>query len=220
MRPLKGRGKNYYYKDLPEEIKSELWRRFIEAVKPLKDAGKLRAVHFQFAPWVAAGADNRAHIEECVSRMSGHQLAVEFRNRSWLNEHAVHETLAWERDLGVVHVVVDEPQDVGNFAHSVWAITNPKLAIVRLHGRNAETWSNKNLGASSERFNYEYSREELGDLAQRITTLAEEAFELQALLIVNFEDQGIRAADELTELMKLLAPDEDGSTDAAPPDTP
>ena len=41
-----------YYKDLPAEIRDELWRRFIEALEPLRQAGKLGAVHFQFAPWL------------------------------------------------------------------------------------------------------------------------------------------------------------------------
>lgn len=209
--PLKGRSKNYYYKDLPEEIKAELWRRFLEAIEPLKASGKLRAVHFQFAPWVTAA--EWAHVEECVDRMSGHLLAVEFRNNSWLNPNAAADTLAWERDLGVAHVVVDEPTGVGNFAHAVWEVTNPKLAVVRLHGRNEETWTNKALSASSERFNYEYSREELKELAGRMLTLAEDAFELQVLLNVNFEDQGIRSADTLIELLGLA---EDGDA-AGPP---
>lgn len=74
---------------------------------------------------------------------------------------------------------------------------------LRLHGRNAETWANKELSASSERFNYEYSGAELGDLAQRVRRLVVDAFELQVLLNVNFEDQGVRAADALTELLSL-----------------
>ncbi|MGY4829181.1 DUF72 domain-containing protein [Sphaerotilaceae bacterium SBD11-9] len=204
MPPLTGRAKNYYYKDLPAEIRTELWRRFIEAVTPLRESGKLRAVHFQFSPWVTAGAESRAHIEECVDRMRGYQLAVEFRNRSWLNERDANETLAWERELQVAHVVVDEPKDVGNFGHGVWAVTNPKLAVVRLHGRNDETWKGKELTASSERFNYEYSPDELRALAERMKVLAEDAFELQVLLNVNFEDQGIRAADALLALLAEL----------------
>lgn len=133
--------------------------------------------------------------------MSGHQPAVEFHNRTWLNAEAAPETLAWERDLGVAHLVVDEPTDVGNFAHGVWAVTNPKLAIVRLHVRNEETWTGKRLAASSERFSDEYSREELEDLAKRMLLLAADAFDLQVLLNVNFGDQGIRAADALLELL-------------------
>ncbi|HJV71261.1 DUF72 domain-containing protein [Ideonella sp.] len=200
--PLAARKKNYYYADLPPELQDELWRRFIAALAPLKAAGKLKAVHFQFAPWATSAPEWRAHVELCVERMAGHLLAVEFRNQSWLNEAQAERTLAWERELGVAHVVVDEPQGVGNFVRSVWALTNPQLAVVRLHGRNAETWNAKGLAASSERFNYEYRDEELQALAGQIESLAEEAFELQVLVNVNFEDQGIRAAQKLATLMR------------------
>lgn len=204
MPPLTGRSRNYYYKDLPDELRLELWRRFIEAIAPMKEAGKLRAVHFQFAPWVANTPESRALVEECVERMRGHLLAVEFRNASWLNADRVQQTLAWERELGVAHVIVDEPQEVGNYAHGVWAVTNPALAVVRLHGRNEETWNAKGLTASSERFNYEYASDELLDIAQRTMALLNEAFEVQALLNVNYEDQGVRAADELIAHLRRL----------------
>jgi len=41
--------KDVYHKDLPAEIQQELWRRFFEAVEPLRLNGKLGALHFQFA---------------------------------------------------------------------------------------------------------------------------------------------------------------------------
>lgn len=207
LAPLRGRKKNYYYADLPEEIRAELWRRFIEAIAPLKQAGKLRAAHFQFAPWVSNTAAWRAHVEDCVERMAGHLLAVEFRNRSWLGPDQVDRTLAWERELGVAHVIVDEPQGVGNYAQGVWEVTNPALALVRLHGRNTQTWAAKGLAASSERFNYEYSDEELAGLAEKIHALTTRAFQLHALVNVNFEDQGVQAARRLErELLRLRGP--------------
>jgi uncharacterized protein YecE (DUF72 family) len=200
--PLAGRKKNYYYSDLPPDLCDELWRRFIEALAPLKAAGKLKAVHFQFAPWVTASHEWRAHVEHCVARMAGHLLSVEFRNLTWFEAGGAERTLAWERELGVVHVIVDEPQGVGNYAPAVWAVTHPQLAIVRLHGRNAETWMGKGLSASSERFNYEYSDDELQDLAGRIDALVEQALEVHALLNVNYEDQGVRAAQRLAGILR------------------
>ncbi|MFO1163399.1 MAG: DUF72 domain-containing protein [Reyranellaceae bacterium] len=199
--PLTGRKKNYYYADLPDEIRAELWRRFLMALAPLKQAGKLRAAHLQFAPWVTNSPDWRAHVEMCVDRMKGHQLAVEFRNQTWLEPQHVADTLAWERDLGVVHVIVDEPQGVGNFAHGVWEVTYPDLAIVRLHGRNADTWNKKGLAASSERFDYEYSDSELIQLARQIEDLMGLVGLVIVLLNVNKEDQGIRAARKLQQIL-------------------
>jgi len=147
---LDGQRKNYHYApDIPADILDEIWRRFAEAVAPLKAAGKLKAVHFQFAPRVTNASPWRKHVEHCVDRMAGHMLAVEFRNATWFAEDSVERTLAWERDLGIAHVIVDEPQGVGNYAQGVWEVTNPTLAVVRLHGRNAQTWAAKGLSASS-----------------------------------------------------------------------
>ncbi len=200
--PLPPRKKNYYYADVPAEVRDELWRRFIAALAPLREAGKLKAVHFQFAPWATASPAWREHVEHCAERMAGHQLAVEFRNQTWLAPAQAERTLAWERALGVAHVVVDEPQGVGNFTQTVWAVTNPVLAVVRLHGRNAETWNAKGLTASSERFNYDYPDDELQGLAGPIRALADEAFEVQVLVNVNHEDQGIRAARRLATFLQ------------------
>jgi uncharacterized protein YecE (DUF72 family) len=202
--PLDARRRNYYYADVPAEIRDELWRRFIEALAPLKAAGKLRAAHFQFAPWVSRTREWRAHVEQCVERMRGQLLAVEFRNATWFAADAVERTLAWERELGVAHVIVDEPQGVGNYAQGVWEVTNPALAVVRLHGRNADTWAAKGLAASSERFNYEYGEPEIAELAGKVDALVDRAFELHVLVNVNFEDQGVRAARRLGAQLQRL----------------
>jgi uncharacterized protein YecE (DUF72 family) len=70
--------KNVYYKDLPADLTDELWRQYREGIEPLKRAGKLAAVHFQFAPWVAYHPKNLEHIEECQRQLKGYQLAIEF----------------------------------------------------------------------------------------------------------------------------------------------
>lgn len=203
--PLAGRKRNHYYADLPAELRDELWRRFIDALAPLREAGKLLAVHFQFAPWAANTPAWRAHVEHCVERMAGHRVAVEFRNASWFGDGHADATLAWLRGLGAVHTIVDEPQGVGNFAHGVWAATSAELAVVRLHGRNAETWDAKGLAASSDRFNYEYDDAELDDLARRIDGIVDLALVVVVLLNVNYEDQGVRAAQKLIRKLRELA---------------
>ena len=210
LRPLlpapKGRSKNLYYPDVPLVLVDEMWRRFLLAVEPLAQAGKLLAVHFQFAPWVSSTPERVAHVEHCVQRMAGHRVAVEFRNQSWLGPERVASTMAWEQALGVVHTVVDEPT-TGNFTQAVWRVAEPSLVVVRLHGRNADTWAAKGLTASSDRFDYEYTEDELQDLADRILALATSAFQVVVLLNVNMEDQGIRAARRLLEIMGRLTPE-------------
>ena len=196
---------NIYYRDLPEEIQKELWGRFFQALEPLHAAGKLGAIHFQFAPWITSGGDARHLVEHCVRVIGDSALmAVEFRNASWWSERNRESTLAFEREHGLVNVVVDGPQ-VGNSVPPVWEVTSPKLAIVRMHGRNHETWTRKGLKAASDRFNYDYSDDELQALAAPIAKLARDARETHVVFNNNMEDQGQRNATRLRELLSTIA---------------
>ena len=183
-----------YYRDMPSEMRDELWRRFIEALAPLKAAGKLRAVHFQFAPWILRNREGHEHVAHCVQTMAGHTLAVEFRNRTWFEGEHAAATLAFERELNVVHVVVDAPQGFANSVPALWEATHPDLVILRLHGRNRETWNQKGLTASSERFNYDYADQELAALVPLIRELATRVGAMHVVFNNNYEDQGQRNA--------------------------
>jgi uncharacterized protein YecE (DUF72 family) len=192
--------RNLYYKDTPEEIRNTLWQRFESAIRPLRDAGKLRAVHFQFAPWVTDTGKAKDHILECATRLAGHHLAIEFRHQSWFEGKHEQSTLDFQRKHDLSHVIVDEPQGFANSIPTVWAVTSKKLAIVRLHGRNAGTWNAKGL-ATSDRFNYDYPDGELQDIATSIKAIASEAKEVHAIFNNNYEDQGQRNG---RSLMKML----------------
>lgn len=85
-------------------------------------------------------------------------------------------------------MIVDEPQGSGNSIPSVWEVTNDQLAFVRLHGRNHETWNIKDASAASDRFNYDYSGEELAELADQINRMAALAARTHVVLNNNFED--------------------------------
>lgn len=193
---------NLYYKDVPAELRSELWRRYREAIEPLRRAGKLGVVHFQFAPWVTRTGKSREHIEHCAVEMAGYRLAVEFRHQSWFDAEHAESTLSWERALDLVNVIVDEPQGFKNSIPAVWIATSQHLAIVRLHGRNHATWNDKTAQAASDRFNYEYSDDELLEVAHRIKVIADVVSHVYVVFNNNYEDQGQRNA---RTLMALLA---------------
>jgi uncharacterized protein YecE (DUF72 family) len=193
--------KNIYYKDTPGEILRELWRRYIEAIEPLRQSDKLGAVHFQFAPLVVNNEDGRAHVEHCADVMEGFTLAAEFRHKSWFSEGARERTLSLIRARGFVNVVVDEPNVAANSIPSVWEVTNPKLALIRLHGRNHATWNIKDAAAASSRFNYDYNEAELGELAARILELSRSVERTHCIFNNNFEDQGQRNAKTLMSIL-------------------
>jgi len=194
---------NVYDKDVPAEIALELWRAFRAVLEVLRAAGKLGAVHFQFAPWVAFHPQSFEHLGHCRAMLAGFPMAIEFRNRTWFEgERHAARTLAFEREYALVNVVVDEPQGIANTVPAVWEVTNPALAIVRLHGRNRDMWNRKGLTASSQRFNYDYGEAELGELGRHVTTLAHNARRVHVLFNTNYQDQGQRAAANLTKLLR------------------
>jgi len=83
----------------------------------------------------------------------------------------------------------------------VVAATAP-LAIVRLHGRNASTWDAK-TEAASDRFKYLYSDEELCEWAPRVRELARQTAAVHVLFNNNYEDQGMRNARRMAQLLDV-----------------
>jgi uncharacterized protein YecE (DUF72 family) len=203
MLPTTGK-RNLYYADLPSELRDELWRRFIEALQPLRAAGRLGLVHFQFPPWIMCNRAGHAHVEHCAQRMAGHTVSVEFRHQSWFADAHAQSTLAFERELGVVHTVVDAPQGFSNSVPLVWEATHPAFSLLRLHGRNAQTWDVKGTTAASDRFNYDYSGAELADLARHIAPLAKKTAMTHVVFNNNMEDQGQRNAKSLIDVLAQL----------------
>ncbi|HYG43086.1 MAG TPA: DUF72 domain-containing protein [Bordetella sp.] len=190
-----------FYHQLPTDLQGELWRRFLIALEPLRMAGKLGAVHFQFAPWVQRNTRGHALVGECARHMDEHLMSVEFRHRSWFETPAAcASTLAFERERGAVHTVVDAPQGFDNTVPAVWETTHPDLAVLRLHGRNGAAWNNLS-GASSGRFQYEYTPAELAELAERLKRLAERVRNAHAVLNTNYQDQGMQNATRLAQAL-------------------
>jgi uncharacterized protein YecE (DUF72 family) len=114
-------------------------------------------------------------------------------------------TLDFERHRGLVNVVVDAPADLPNTIPSVWELTHPDLAIVRLHGRNHSTWNLKGLSSPAERFNYDYTTEELADVAAMTRELSRQAEITQVIFNNNYEDQGQRNGRETINLLGTMA---------------
>jgi uncharacterized protein YecE (DUF72 family) len=193
--------KKLYYRDTPADIKDELWRQFRQSIDPLVRAGKLRAVLFQFPSWFIAGRESFNHLLEIRERLPDYLVAIEFRNPSWFDGRHRYATLKFERDNQMCNVVVDEPSDMPGSIPTVWAAPNPKVAIFRLNGRNQDTWNTPRLTGASERFNYEYTKEELLDFHPHLRELAVVAESVHVIFNVNFEDQGVRGARMMQQLL-------------------
>ncbi len=191
----------FYFRDTPKPLQQALWQRFKEALEPLQAAGKLGMVHFQFAPWILRNRDGHAHVAHCVDVMKDYTVSVEFRNKTWFDDAHLGSTLAFERELKVVHTVIDGPQGFHNSVPPVWESTHMQYSLLRLHGRNHETWNIKGAATASERFNYDYMDKELDEIAMRVERLAPETFTTHVIMNNNNEDQGQRNAATLIRIL-------------------
>jgi uncharacterized protein YecE (DUF72 family) len=191
--------KRAYPKDLGEGVMRELGKRFREALEPLHAAGKLGVVLFQYPPWFVISRDNKDAILFAKELLPDFRLAVEFRNGTWMSERNRDETLRFLSDHDLVYVSVDEPQGFASSIPPVAAATSD-VAVVRFHGRNAETWQ-KQTATAAERFKYMYSDQELQEWVPRIERLAEGADEVQVLMNNCYSDFAVTNAKRLAQLL-------------------
>jgi uncharacterized protein YecE (DUF72 family) len=177
-------------------------QQFAEAIKPLHDAGKLGAVTFQFPPSYRNTEQHRDYIKLLPELFPDYHVSVEFRRRDWLDEEHAQQTLEMLEEAGMSYTMADEPQMGTGSVPPVYGITNPRLSIIRFHGRNYETWY-KWEGSSRDRFNWVYSDEELEEWVPKIRSAMEAAETVHVFFNTNYADQGPRNAVRLMELMDL-----------------
>ena len=195
-----------YAKDLPAELRDKVWAAFKDGVEPLAKAGQLGAVFLQYPRWFFTSSENRDAILEAAQRLRPLPVAVEFRSASWFNEKNVERTLRFLSDNAIPLVMVDEPQGLRSSVPPIAAATSPDMAVVRFHGRRADTWEARGI-PTVERFRYLYDRSELGEWVPRIRHVAAEVRETHVLMNNCYANYGSTNARELAAL--LLEPAND-----------
>ena len=180
------------------EMRDAVIDSMVEAIAPLGD--KLGSVLLQLPPHVASGDDTRAEVGRIIERLTPLRTAVEFRHVSWAQpgqREAAADMLA-ERDAA--WVCVDAPRiDVASAMPPIVEVTCPELAYLRLHGRNAGTWQGSRTVA--ERFDWQYSDEELGEWVGPVMDMAERAQEVAVVFNNNHGDFALRSAARFGELL-------------------
>jgi uncharacterized protein YecE (DUF72 family) len=159
-----------YLKDVDPAVADQAWQRFLAALEPLSQAGKLGAILLQFPPWFPIGRANKDYILACAQRVAPRRICVEFRNRTWMTPDNQEETLGFLASHQLPYVCVDMPQGYPSSIPPVLAATSD-LALVRMHG-HSEKWDSKDI---YDRFGYQYRPEELDEWAGKIRGLAGDA---------------------------------------------
>jgi uncharacterized protein YecE (DUF72 family) len=195
---------------LTREIEEELWRSFYPALSVLHSAGKLGVLLLQLSPAFSPRKHSLDELDSILNLARDFQVAIEFRNRNWC-EH-LEQTLNFLRDRRAIFVNVDAPAQ----AHftilpsEVNAVTNSDVAYLRLHGRDPDAYLKGKTVA--ERFRYDYSDDEIEEVAQRSKRLAREAREVHVVFNNNARDYAPHAALRLRKALGQLV--------ATPPRTP
>jgi uncharacterized protein YecE (DUF72 family) len=201
LRPETGK-KNLYPGDLPAQAYEDVWTRFLSALEPLAEAGKLGAILFQFPPWFTIRRANKQYLLEVARRCDPLPVVIELRHASWFEGENQQETLEFLRGHRLPFVCVDMPQGHRSSIPPVLAAT-ADLAVVRFHG-HSDKWTSHDI---YEKFGYLYSGDELAAWAPRLRELADQAAETHVLMNNCYSDYAQRNA---TALIDLLSGD-DGS---------
>lgn len=201
-----------YPKDVPDDVRERVWEMFRSALMPLHSAGKLGLVLFQYPQWFFPGSRAKEEILAARERLPDYDVAVELRQRKWFeDEAAAAKTLDFLRSEGIPFVCVDMPQGFASSLPPVAEATSDRWAVVRFHGRRSETWNKRGV-PPTERFRYDYSKEELEEWVPRVERLRERARETHALFNNCYRDYAVRnAADFAGMLGDVVEPAAPGS---------
>lgn len=191
-----------YATELPDELRDAVWAAFLEALSPLKESGRMGAILLQYPRWVGPSRANAALIEDARRRLEHHgwASAVELRNKAWFDDRTRPRTLDLLRRNNLSYVAVDSPPGFESSVPAVAEVTSPRLAIVRFHGRNTDTWEAK-VTKVSDRFRYLYDETQLREWLPMIRAISEQAEEVHLLFNNCYGNYGTTNALEMAGML-------------------
>ena len=132
---------------------SAAFRAFGEGIRPLRESGRLGCLLVQLPVYFWPVPDNFRYLRRMPELLPEVPLVVEFRNKSWVRD----STFRMLEESGMGYCVVDEPKLPRLVPFDPRRTSD--IAYFRFHGRN-QNWFN---ASKEERYDYLYSRSELGE---------------------------------------------------------
>jgi uncharacterized protein YecE (DUF72 family) len=183
------------------ELRDALLKSFLRPMSILESAGKLGVFLLQLSPAFSPRKHELNELEALIARLADYSLAIEFRNRNWVVGGQLRTTSDFLREHRVAFVNVDAPA-ADHFSivpSDLNEITNQNVSYLRLHGRDAKAYlTGKTVAA---RFNYDYSDNEIDEVAERSRELAREAKDVHVIFNNNNLDYAPRAATRLRAVL-------------------
>jgi uncharacterized protein YecE (DUF72 family) len=188
------------------DLEKAMLNLFLRSMSVLRSAGKLGMLLLQLSPAFSPRIHKLEELEDLIGLLRDYRLAIEFRNRNWATGDQLQTTMDFLKDRRVVFVNVDAPAS-DHFTimpSDLNEITNPDAAYLRLHGRNARAYiTGKTVAA---RFNYDYNKDEIAEVAKRSKRLARDADEVHVVFNNNALDYAPRAAARLRAALGQIVP--------------
>lgn len=184
-----------------ESLRDAMLEFFLQPMSILQSTGKLGVFLLQLSPAFSPRKHELAELEPLIERLSNYSLAIELRNRNWVSGEQLRSTIDFLHKHRVGFVNVDAP-DAEHFSiipPDLNEVTNPDFTYLRLHGRNAKAYlTGKTVAA---RFDYDYSDDEIADVAERSKKFAREAKTVHVVFNNNNLDYAPRAAIRLRKAL-------------------
>jgi len=168
-------------------------RKFIAALEPVRDAGKLGPVLLQF-PWsFRYSGENAEYLLRLSESVNDVERAIEVRHASW-EAGAAQQLLA---SCGAA-CSIDQPPLPGNLGPAPCVAQS--TGYVRLHGRNSAAWFAEDVPAY-ERYNYLYDERELREWVTRIEAMQEQSRSVYVFTNNHYRGQALANALELRAML-------------------
>ncbi|GGE70435.1 DUF72 domain-containing protein [Priestia taiwanensis] len=181
-----------------------LFDRYLSSVEPVREAGKLKALLFQFPPWFDCKAENVHYLRYIKAKLGNIPAAIEFRNQTWFRDNYRERTLSFMEEEEWIHTICDEPQAGAGSIPTILHPTHKNLTLVRFHGRNVHGWNNHGQDNWRKvRFLYRYTKEELVEWVNHIRELEKKTKEICILFNNNSGGDAVHNAKQLMGLLNI-----------------
>lgn len=185
---------------LTPKLETELVKVFLESLEPMAERGKLGALLLQLSPSFGPKKHPLTELDHLFELLEGHKLAVELRNRNWVEDERRDETIRFFKSRQIAMVVVDGPPgDHFMIMPALDVVTTRRLAYLRAHGRNTKGYVSGRSVA--ERFDYDYPDAELKQIARRAAGLADIAIDTHIIFNNNKSNYAPKAAERFRRIV-------------------
>ena len=177
----------------------DLVQQLLEGVRPLVEARRLGCFLLVLPPSFKPGRHRLTELDALAAKLAPHPLAVELRDRAWVEGAQRAETLGCFKKNRLAWVAVDMPRIPGSaLMPAVDEVTRDDLAYLRLHGRNPRYLE---VESAAEKHDYAYPDTEIADIAQRVRALSQRAKDVHVIANNHAHDFAPKTALALRQLL-------------------